>query len=79
MSTSTAGAHDEEASVQLEEEGKKWRGEFERLAREKSALTNERDGLQRRLKDAEADMARAQRSHEKELAHAAELSDHSVY
>ena len=52
--------------------------EFERLAREKSALTNERDGQQRRLKDAEADMARAQRSHDKELAHAAELSDQKV-
>ena len=34
VSTSTAGAHDEAAdSVQLEEEGEKWRGKFERLAR----------------------------------------------
>ena len=52
--------------------------EFERLAREKSALTNERDDLQRRLKDAEEDKARAQRSHDKELAHAAELSAQKV-
>ena len=49
--------------------------EFERLAKEKSALTLARDDLQRRLKDDEADMARTQRSHDKELAHAAELSD----
>ena len=41
VSTSTVGAHDEEASVQLEQEEKKWRVEFERLAREKPALTNE--------------------------------------
>ena len=41
-STSTVGAHDESAgSVQLEEEGGKWKWEFESLAREKSALTNE--------------------------------------
>ena len=41
-------------------------------------LKEERAG--RRLKDAEADMARAQRSHDKlkELAHAAELSDQKV-
>ena len=79
VSTSTVGAHDEEASVQFEQEGKAWRVEFERLAKEKQALTLARDDLQRRLNDAEAEMARAQRSHEKELAHAAELSDHSVY
>ena len=80
VSTSTVGAHDEEVSVQLEQEGKKWKVEFERLAREKSALTLARDDLQRRLKDAEADMARAraQRSHDKELAHAAELGDQKV-
>ena len=77
MSTSTAGAHDEEVSVQLEQEGKKWKVEFERLAWEKSAPTLAREDLQRKLKDAEADMARAQRSHNKELAHAAELSDHA--
>ena len=58
--------------------GKKWRGEFERLAKEKSTLANERDDLQRRLKDAEEDKARAQRSHDKELAHAAELSAQKV-
>ena len=54
MPTFTAGAHDEAAdsiAVQSEEEGKKWRGEFEKLAREKSALANEQDDLQRRLKD----------------------------
>ena len=62
----------------MEEEGKKWRGEFERLAKEKQALTISRDDLQRRLKDAETEMARAQRSHEKELAHAAELSVQKV-
>ena len=49
----------------MEQEGKKWRVEFERLAKEKSALTLARDDLQQRLKDAEADMARAQRSHDK--------------
>ena len=49
VSTFTAGAHDEAVdSVQLEEAGKKWRVEFERLAREKSALANERGDLQRR-------------------------------
>ena len=79
VSTSTVGARSEVAdSLQLEEEGKKWRGEFERLAKEKSALANERDDLQRRLKDAEDDKARAQRSHEKELTHAAELSAQKV-
>ena len=66
---------DRSCRFSLEEEGKKWRGEFERLAREKSALTNERDDLQRRLKDTEEDKARAQQSHDKELAHAAKLSD----
>ena len=75
VSSSTVGARSEVAdSLQLEEEGKKWRGEFERLAKEKSVLTNERDDLQRRLKDAEDDEARAQRSHDKELAHAHEFS-----
>ena len=74
VSTSTVGAHDDEDSVQLEQEGNKWRVEFERLAWEKSALTNERDDLQRRLKDAEEDKARAQRSHDKELTHMSELS-----
>ena len=39
VSTSTVGAHDEAVLVQLEQEGKKWKVEFERLAREKSALT----------------------------------------
>jgi hypothetical protein len=79
VSTSTVGARSEVAdSLQLEEEGKKWRGEFERLAKEKSALANERDDLQRRLKDAEDDKARAQRSHDKELTHAAELSAQKV-
>ena len=67
MSTSTVGAHDEEASVQLEQEGKTWRVEFERLPKEKQALPLARDDLQRRLKDTEADMARAQRSHDKEV------------
>ena len=71
VSTSTVGAHHEAAdSVQLEEDGKKWRGEFD--------LTLARDDLQRRLKDAEEDKARAQRSHDKELAHATELSDQKV-
>ena len=74
MSTSTAGAHDEEASIQLEQEGKKWKAEFERLALEKQALTLARDDFERRLKDAEADMARAKRSHAKELTHVGELS-----
>ena len=78
VSTSTVGAHDEEVSVQLEQEGKKWKVEFERLAREKQEATLQRDDLQRRLSDAEADMARAQRPHEKELAQAAELSDQKV-
>ena len=79
MSTSTVGARSEVAdSLQLEEEGKKWRREFERLAKEKSALTISRDDLQRRLNDAETEMASAQRSHEKELAHAAELSAQKV-
>ena len=78
MSTSTAEAHDEEASVQLEQKGKKWRVEFERLAKEKQALTLARDDLQRRLKDAEEDKARAQRSHDQELTHAAELSEQKV-
>ena len=78
VSTSSVGAHDDEDSVQLEQEGNKWRVEFERLAWEKSALTNERDDLQRRLNDAEADMARAQRSHKKELAHMSELSDQKI-
>ena len=78
VSTSTVGPHDEEVSVQLEQVGKKWKMEFERLAREKPALTLAREDLQRRLKDAAADMARAQRSHDKELAHAAELSDQKV-
>ena len=81
MSTSTVGARSEVAdSLQLEEEGKKWRGEFERLAKEKLALTLEREGddLQRRLKDAEEEKARAQRSHDKELAHAHELSAQKV-
>ena len=79
MSTSTVGARSEVAdSLQLEQEGKKWRGEFERLAKDKSALTLERDDLQRRLNDAETEMARAQRSHDKELAHAAELSAQKV-
>ena len=59
VSTSTVGAHDEEVSVQLEQDGKNWKVEFERLAKEKQALTLARDDLQRRLKDAEADMARA--------------------
>ena len=77
--TSTVGARSEATdSLQLEEEGKQWRGEFERLAKEKSGLTLERDDLQRRLKDAEDDKARAQRSHDKELAHAAELSAQKV-
>ena len=58
--------------------GKKWRGEFERLAKEKQSLTISRDDLQRRLKDAETKMARAQPSHEKELAHTAELSAQNV-
>ena len=79
MSTSAVGARSEVAdSLQLEQEGKKWRGEFERLAKDKSALTLERDDLQRRLNDAETEMARAQRSHDKELAHAAELSAQKV-
>ena len=79
MSTFTVGARSEVAdSLQLEEKGKKWRGEFERLAKEKSALANERDDLQRRLKDAEDDKTRAQRSHEKELTHAGELSEQKV-
>ena len=39
VSTSTVGAHDEEASIQLEQEGKKWKGEFERLAQEKQEAT----------------------------------------
>ena len=79
MSTSTVGARSEVAdSLQLEEEGKKWRGEFERLAKEKSVLTLERDDLQRRLKDAEEDKARAQRSHDKEISYATELSAQKV-
>ena len=78
VSTSPVGAHAEEASVLHEYEGKKRRAEFERLAQEKTALTNERDDLQRRLKDAEGDKARAQRSHAKELAHATELSEQTV-
>ena len=78
VSTSTAGAHDEEVSVQLEQEGKPWKAEFERLARKKQEATLQGDDLQRRLNDAEADMARSQRSHEQELAHAAELSDQKV-
>ena len=79
VSTSTVGVRSEVAdSLQLEQEGKKWRGEFERLAKDKSALTLERDDLQRRLNDAETEMARAQRSHDKELAHAAELSAQKV-
>ena len=73
MPTSTAGAHDEEASVQLEQDGKKWKAEFERLAREKQGATLQQDDLQRRLKDAEGEMARAQRPHAKELDHATEL------
>ena len=78
VSTSTVGAHDEEVSVQLEQEGKKWKVEFERLAREKQEATLQRDDLQRRLNDAEADMARAQRLHEKELTHVNELSAQKV-
>ena len=58
VSTSTAGAHDEEASVTLDQEVNKWSAEFERLEQEKPALTNARDDLQRRLNGAEADMAR---------------------
>ena len=78
MSTSTVGAHDEETSVQLEQEGNLWKVEFKRLAQEKQETTLQRDDLQRRLNDAEADMARAHQSHEKELAHATELSDQKV-
>ena len=42
VSPSTVRARSEAAeALQLEEEGKRWRGEFKRLAREKSALANE--------------------------------------
>ena len=83
VSTSTVGAHDEEVSVQLEQEGKKWKVEFERLAREKSALTQSplpesATKAQGCRGLAEADMARAQRPHDKELAHAAALSEQKV-
>ena len=60
VSTSAVGAHDEEASGQLEQEGQKWKVEFERLTRDKQALTLPRGDMQQRLKDAEEDMARAQ-------------------
>ena len=52
-STVGPGAHDEEASVQLEQEGNKWKVEFERLGQEKQTVANERGDLQRRLNDAE--------------------------
>ena len=46
VSTSTVAVQDEDVSVQLEQEGKTWKVEFERLAKEKSALTISRDDLQ---------------------------------
>ena len=79
MSTFTVGAHDEEASVQLEREGNKWKGEFVRMSQAKQGAPLKRNNLERRLKDAEADMARAQRLHAKELiTHKSELSDQKV-
>ena len=35
------------------QDGKEWKAEFERLAREKQEATLQRDDLQRRLNDAE--------------------------
>ena len=78
VSTSTVGAHGEEVSVQLEQEGKKWKVEFERLAIRRSRLSPLPETICNEGSDAEADMARAQRSHDKGLAHTAELSEQKV-
>ena len=51
-----------------------WKVELERLGEEKQEATLQQDNLQRRLKDAEDIMARAQRSNQKEIAHMSGLS-----